>query len=101
MPIYQTAQFEVRPEALERCEQAIREFVAYIQANEPGTLLYTSVHAAGDPASFLHFFIFEDEAARERHRTSEAVRRFTDTLYPELLAPVEFQEYSAVATTAL
>jgi len=101
MPIYQTAQFEVRPEALEHCEQAIREFVAYIQANEPGTLVYTSVHVASDPASFLHFFIFEDEAARERHRTSEGVRRFTDTLYPELLAPVEFQEYSAVATTAL
>jgi quinol monooxygenase YgiN len=99
MTIYQTARFKVRAEALERCEAAIREFVAYIKANEPGTLLYTSVREKDDPTSFLHFFIFEDAAARERHRTSDAVRRFTDVLYPETLAGVEFVEYSGVAST--
>ncbi len=99
VPIYQTARFKVRAEALERCEAAIREFVAYIKANEPGTLLYTSVRENDDPTSFLHFFIFVDAAAREKHRTSDGVRRFTDVLYPETLAGVEFTDYSGVAST--
>ena len=99
MTIYQTARFKVRAEALERCEAAIREFVAYIKANEPGTLLYISVREKDDPTSFLHYFVFEDAAARENHRTSDAVRRFTDVLYPETLAGVQFTEYSGVAST--
>jgi quinol monooxygenase YgiN len=99
VPIYQTARFKVRAEALERCEAAIREFVAYIKANEPGMLLYTSVREKDDSTRFLHFFIFEDAAAREKHRTSDAVRRFTDVLYPETLAGVAFVEYGGVAST--
>jgi quinol monooxygenase YgiN len=99
MPIYQTARFKVRPEARARCEQAIREFIAYIRANEPGTLRYTSLQERDDPTSFMHFFVFEDEAARERHASSEGVRRFTAVLYPETLAPVDFTEYTVVAST--
>ncbi len=99
MPIYMTARFKVKPESREKCQQAIRDFIAYIQANEPETRLYESVQEAADPTSFLHYFIFENEAARDRHRTSDGVKRFTDILYPELLAPVEFTEYTIIATT--
>jgi quinol monooxygenase YgiN len=99
MTIYQTARFQVRPEALEQCERAIREFVAYMQEHEPGTLLYTSLQEREDPARFLHFFLFRDETARDTHRHSEAVRRFTEVLYPHTLAPVEFTEYTLVAST--
>jgi quinol monooxygenase YgiN len=52
-----------------------------------------------DLTSFLHFFIFEDEAAMNIHRNSDAVRRFTDVLYPETLALVEFTEYTLVIST--
>jgi hypothetical protein len=43
MPIYMTARFEVQEEALEICKQTIQEFVDYVRANEPDTILYTSV----------------------------------------------------------
>lgn len=99
MSIYVTARFKVLPESLEKCEQAIREFVAYVRDNEPGTPLYTSVQEKEDPTSFLHFFIFQDDAAMNIHRNSDAVRRFTDVLYPETLAPVEFTEYTLVIST--
>ena len=99
MLIYQTARFKIRPEAQERCEQAIRNFIAYVKANEPGTVSYLSLQEQGDPTSFLHSFIFQDEAARERHANSEAVQRFTAILYPETLAPVEFTEYTLIAST--
>jgi quinol monooxygenase YgiN len=100
MPIYMTARFRVKPESLEKCRQAIRDFVDYIQANEPDTRLYESVQAGDDATSFLHYFIFENEAARKKHETSEGVKRFTGILYPELIGSVEFKEYALVATAA-
>ena len=99
MPIYMTARFKVKPESLEKCQQAISEFIDHIKANEPDTRLYESVHEAADATSFLHYFIFENEAARNKHQSSDGVKRFTGILYPELLAPVEFTEYTLIAST--
>ena len=99
MPVFVTAHFQVKPESRAKCEQAIREFIDYIKANEPGTLRYTSLQQADDPTRFMHFFIFQDAAARETHANSEGVKRFTSVLYPETLAPVEFMEYTIVAST--
>lgn len=99
MPIYMTARFEVQTDARAVCEQTIREFVDYIRANEPDTLSYTSLQEKENPNRFLHYFIFRDETAREKHSNSDAVNRFTDVLYPNLVAPVEFKEYSVFAST--
>jgi quinol monooxygenase YgiN len=100
MPVIMTARFEVQAEQRAVCEQAIREFVHYVHTNEPDTLLYTSVQEAENPNRFLHYFIFKDEAARDRHAGSAAVDRFTGALYPSLVEPVEFTEYNLFATTA-
>jgi len=97
--IHQTAYFVVRDDALDLCQNAIREFVEYVRANEPDTLLYSSLQEKEDHNHFLHYLIFKDEAARDRHANSEAVKRFTDTLYPNLVAPVEFTECELFAST--
>lgn len=99
MPIHQTAYFVVRDDAVEVCEKAIREFVDYVRQNEPETLLYTSLREKAEPNHFLHYFIFRDETARDRHANSEAVNRFTELLYPNLVAPVEFTEYEVFMST--
>ena len=99
MTIYKTARFKVRPEGLAKCQQAIKEFIAYIKDNEPGTHLYTALHEAEDAASFMHYFIFEDAAAEEIHHTSAAVKRFTSILYPETIDGVVFTDYVVVAST--
>ena len=97
MPIYQTARFQVRPQALESCKQAIRDFVDYVRTHEPDTLQYTAMEETGDATSFLHVFVFADAAARDRHANSDAAKHFTGLLYPNTAAPVEFKEYSIVA----
>ena len=93
------AKFEVQEEALEICKQTIQEFVDYVRANEPDTLLYTSLQEKENPLRFLHYFIFRDEKARAIHSNSDAVNRFTSLLYPNLVAPVEFTEYGNFAST--
>lgn len=98
MTIHQTAYFVVLEDALAVCEQAIREFVEYVRENEPDTLMYTSLQEKELPNHFLHYFIFRDEAARDLHANSEAVKRFTETLYPHLVANVEFTEYTIFAS---
>lgn len=98
MPIYMTARFQVRPESVEKCRQAIREFIDHIRANEPGTGLYMALEDSKDPTQFLHVFWFASEEAQQTHRTSEAVGRFTSILYPETVAGVEFTNYELVAS---
>src|SRR5689334_10286636 len=100
MPIYMTAKFEGQNEAIDVCELAIQDFVNHVRANEPDTILYISIQEKEDPRRFLHYFIFRDDNARELHSNSDAVNHFTGILYPNLVAPVEFTEYSMFASTA-
>jgi quinol monooxygenase YgiN len=80
-----------------KIQTAIKEFVDYIRTNEPGTLVYCSQQDTKDPASFVHYIIFADEAARHTHGHSEAVNHFNSILFPETLAPLEFSEWNLVA----
>lgn len=99
MTIYQTAYFVVRDDALAVCENAIREFIDYVREHEPDTLMYTSLQEKEQHNHFLHYFMFRDESARDLHANSDAVKRFTETLYPNLVANVEFTEYTTFAST--
>jgi quinol monooxygenase YgiN len=97
--IYMTARFRIKPETLNACVYVISDLIEYIKANEPGTLQYTSVNDFDDPYTFLHFFVFEDEAAEERHRHSPGTTQFIEALYPNLEGDVEFSRWREVATT--
>ena len=99
MPIYQTAHYQVRPEAVDKVRAAIVEFVDYVRHNEPGSRTYTAWQQKDDPTKFVHLFEFADEAAHETHGSSEAVRAFEAVYAPELVGgPVVFTDYVLVAT---
>lgn len=99
MSVCKTARFSVRPERLEECLEAIREFVDHIKANEPGTRLYASFQGRDDAHAFLHVMIFDDAEAEARHRSSDAVRRFTGVIYPASVGGVAFADFAEVAST--
>jgi quinol monooxygenase YgiN len=92
--IRQLARYQVRPESLDRCLAAIREFVAYVRANEPGMLRYDVWQEEADPTRFVHIFTFRDAEADRIHSESSEVKKFAAVLYPECLAPVEFVDYT-------
>jgi len=67
MPIQTIARYRVKPSGIDRVKRAIAEFVPYVRANEPGTKLYFAWQSQDDPTQFVHFFIFENEAAHAAH----------------------------------
>ena len=91
--IRQLARYQVRAESVDKCLAAIRGFVAYVRASEPGTLRYEVWQEEQDPTRFVHLFVFRDAEADLAHSQSAEVQRFASVLYPECLAPVEFVNY--------
>ncbi len=103
MPIYTIAEYRVKPAGISKVKRAIEDFLPYIKANEPGTLIYAAWQKQSDPTCFVHIFIFENEAAHEAHGGSAAVRHFEDVYGPELLdgARVVFTDYDRVASKGM
>lgn len=101
MTVSKTARFAVRPSDLSVATSAVEEFVARIEATEPGTLLYATFMSGADPIDFLHVMVFSDETAETAHRSSDAVGRFTDVLYPVTIDGVRFDDQDLLATTSL
>lgn len=99
MTIYMTAQWKCRPGAESTVEEALRRFVASVKQNEPETRVYTALQQAKDTTSFMTYFIFESEAARDYHRSTDWVKQFTDVIYLENVEPVVFTEYRLIAST--
>jgi quinol monooxygenase YgiN len=98
MAIYQTGAYQVNPSAVDKVKQAIKDFVRYVQANEPGTHMYLAWQQKDDPTRFLHLFIFEDAAAQTRHGQSDAVKRFESIYSPDLSGgDVVFTDYELVS----
>ncbi|SRR5260370_23808449 len=99
MPIQTIAEYRVRPEGVAAVKQAIEEFVPWVKKNEPCTRMYIAWQHQEDPTRFVHFFIFEDEAAHEAHSKSDAVKRFEAAYRPWLAGGhVIFTDYNAIAT---
>jgi quinol monooxygenase YgiN len=99
MTIFMTAQWKCKPGAESKIEKALRQFVAAVKENEPDTRLYTALQQAEDPTSFMTYFIFENAAAQEAHRSTDWVKEFTSIIYPENVGAVIFTEHRLIAST--
>jgi quinol monooxygenase YgiN len=101
MPIYTIAEYRVKASGADKVKAAIEEFVPYVRDNEPGTRLYEAWQHEEDQSRFVHFFIFEDEAAHDAHSKSAAVKRFEAAYRPELIGgDVNFRTIAASPQTS-
>ena len=98
MPIFRTAHYQVKPDAIDKVKRAIQEFIHHVEVNEPGTLLYSAWQQQAHPNRFTHFFVFEDDAARNSHSRSDAARRFESVYSSELVGSVIFTDYDQIGT---
>jgi quinol monooxygenase YgiN len=99
MPIYTIAEYQVKPSGIDSVKRAIEEFVPYVRSQEPGTRMYTAWQCQDDPTKFVHFFIFENEAAHTAHGRSDAVKKFEAAYGPELVSKgVKFTDYKLIAS---
>jgi quinol monooxygenase YgiN len=79
-------------------KRAIEDFVQYVRANEPDTRMYFAWQQENDPTRFVHFFIFENEAAHKVHSQSAAEKRLEAAYRSELDGgDVVFTDYRMVA----
>ncbi len=96
MPIIMTARYQVRPNKLDMCKQAVKNLIEYVIENETGTLYYIATQEILNPYAFLHMMIFQDDVALTMHRSSEAAERFVNIVYPSTIDPIEFKEYKEI-----
>lgn len=95
--IHETLTYTVPSSAVPACRQAIRELVERVREEEPHTALYTVLEdVRNDEATFLHLAAFENHEARIRHRESEALRMFTDLVYPATADGMHMSEQKVV-----
>lgn len=95
MTIRKSAHLIVDPDRLSEALQAIRTLVAHT-GTEEGTLLYRSWQSVREPTEFLHLMEFVDARSEQLHATSEAVKAFTDALYPLCIQMPTFREWTSV-----
>ena len=91
-----TARYQVRPQKIDQCKQAIKNLVNYVKENEKGTLYYIATQEILNPYAFLHMMIFQDDVALTMHRSSEAAEMFVKIVYPATVDPIEFKEYKEI-----
>ena len=81
MKIHVMIPFQVKEESLDEAKKLITELISNIRENEPGTLVYESLQLSKDPTSFIHFMIFADEEANDKHRSAPYMIEFVKRLY--------------------
>jgi quinol monooxygenase YgiN len=59
-----------------KLEQAARDMIAHVKANEPGTLTYVLHRSTGDPTEFVFYEVYADQAALASHGGSEPMKKF-------------------------
>ena len=94
---YTMAKYTVRPETVNEVKKAIAEFVAEVREHEPRTLCV--VFREEGQHSFVHWMLFQDQAAEHRHGQARYNQRFAQKLMPNFVGKPSFSEFRLFAAT--
>lgn len=94
--IHESAHYTVPTGTIDACREAIRELVDRVK-EQPGVATYLVLENGDDQLTrFLHLAVFEDRKARREHHESEAMREFTDLVYPATLDGIDYDRERVV-----
>lgn len=77
--------------------QAAEKMIAYVKANEPGTLTYLLNRSTSDPTQFVFYEIYADEAAFAAHGGSAPMQQFFGAVGTLLEGRPEIKMYEELA----
>jgi len=98
MPILRIARFEVRPDARDEVERAMRDFALYVGLElEDST--WTTYRDRRYPGRYVAVISADDLDAAEHQRTASGSVHFARVLAPRLVGEVETRDYELVATS--
>jgi len=91
------ARLKVKSGSEANFEQEAKKMVAYVTANEPGTLTYTLNRSTSDPTTFVFYEIYSDQAAFAAHGGSEPMQKFFGAVGTLLDGRPEIHMYEEIA----
>ena len=77
-------------------EKLIRHTVAEVRREEKGTLMYLPHRKIGDPSEFFMYEQYQDQEAREAHRSAPHIKELRATMPGLLEGGLEIAEYEAL-----
>jgi len=89
------AQWEAKAEEAETVAEILRDFLPEAQ-NEPGVKLFLISRARDNPAQFLFYELFRDEAAFKAHQESAHFKNYIGAQALPLLAKRERTQYALI-----
>jgi quinol monooxygenase YgiN len=96
MTIGVIARVQVAPGKGAEFEAIFAEQAATVRQGEPGNRLYQLVRSREDPTSYVVMELYEDEAAFEAHRSSQALAANRPRIAPLLAGRTIVEIYDAV-----
>jgi quinol monooxygenase YgiN len=91
------AKLKVKPEQAAAFEAEAKKMIAHVEANEPGTKTYVCHKSTADPAVYLFYEVYEDQAAFAAHGGSPAMQAFFGAMRGILDGRPELEMYEAIA----
>ena len=98
MKVYKLITYDVKPEAIEQVEEAMRVYVDGWHERYSGSLWWTTKRQ-DRPGSYVTAVAVPDEHTDNRIVTDERTKEFLDALYPQCIEEPTFIELDMVVTS--
>lgn len=97
--ICKLAHYRIKPGTEPEVLDAVREFVGAVRDAEPCTTY--RAYQLDDRRSFVHYMVFPDAHAEERHQQAAYTQRFVERLSPRCEAQPAFNRIETVAAAEI
>jgi autoinducer 2-degrading protein len=79
----------VKPEAIDRFLEVIKEDAIHSEQNEPGCLRFDVLRDTEDPYRFFYYEVYRDAAARAAHRETPHFKKYAEASADMFDRPVQ------------